>query len=198
MKACNAWKSWILLSLAKPVGKALVDLSRFRRLGDTRIRKPGSTPFRLLVKLPLIAGTTTVLLANAALATSPNYVQSKYAVPQEMQHTVTETYTAAQAAGNLNVVIVGWNDATAQVSSLKDSNGNVYQLAVGPTVLTGGAPLSQAIYYAKNISPAMAGANTITVRVNVPATKPNVSVLEYNRLYTASPLGPRPAPPGAT
>ena len=40
-------------------------------------------------------------------------------------------------AGDLNVVIVGWNDATTQVSSLTDSNGNVYHLAVGPTVLTG-------------------------------------------------------------
>jgi hypothetical protein len=39
-------------------------------------------------------------------------------------------------------VIVGSNDSTVQVSSLTDSNGNVYQLAVGPMV-TGA--LSQAI-----------------------------------------------------
>ena len=47
------------------------------------------------------------------------------------------TYKAAQTAGNLNVVIVGRSDATSQVSSVTDSKGNVYQLAVGPTVQTG-------------------------------------------------------------
>ncbi|MGO8669865.1 MAG: hypothetical protein ACLQVD_00615, partial [Capsulimonadaceae bacterium] len=59
------------------------------------------------------------------------------------------TFTSAQTAGNLNVVVVGWNDTTATVSSVTDSRGNVYTLAVGPTVLSG--QFSQAIYYAKNI-----------------------------------------------
>ncbi len=39
--------------------------------------------------------------------------------------------------------------STAQVSSVTDSNGNVYQLAVGPTVVP--SAFSQAIYYANNI-----------------------------------------------
>ncbi|MBV8379067.1 MAG: hypothetical protein JOZ50_11565 [Candidatus Eremiobacteraeota bacterium] len=34
---------------------------------------------------------------------------------------------------------------------------------VGPTVLTGGAPLTQAIYYAENISAALAGANVVNL-----------------------------------
>ena len=76
---------------------------------------------------------------------------------------MTVPYAVPQTAGDLNVVIVGWNDATAQVSSLTDSKGNVYQLAVGPTVLMGSAPLSQAIYFAKNISAATAGGNAVTV-----------------------------------
>ena len=54
--------------------------------------------------------------------------------------------------GDLNVVIVAWDDATSQVSSVTDSKGNLYQLAVGPTVLTGVTSCSQAIYYAKDIS----------------------------------------------
>ena len=36
---------------------------------------------------------------------------------------VTVTYTAAQTAGDLNVVIVGWNDTTAQISSVTDTKG---------------------------------------------------------------------------
>ena len=38
---------------------------------------------------------------------------------------------------NLNVAIVGWNDTTARVSSVTDTKGNVYTLAVGPTLRSG-------------------------------------------------------------
>ena len=69
--------------------------------------------------------------------------------PQTPQATVPVTYKAAQTAGNLNVVIVGWNDSSTQVSSVTDSKGNTYQLAMAPMVLTGSPALSQAIYYAK-------------------------------------------------
>ena len=81
--------------------------------------------------------------ADANASTVPaalTYVQGNYATPQSSQTSVPVTYTAAQNAGDLNVVIVGWNDATTQVKSLTDSKGNVYQLAVGPTVLTGSNP----------------------------------------------------------
>jgi hypothetical protein len=101
---------------------------------------------------------------------------------------VTVTYTAAQTVGNLNVVIVGWNDTTAKVSSLTDSKGNVYQLAVGPTVLTGSNPVSQSIYYAKNISAATAGANTVTVTFNAAAYYPDVRILEYSGIDAISPV----------
>ncbi len=47
------------------------------------------------------------------------------------------------------MVVVGWNDGTAVVSSVTDSKGNVYTRAVGPTTVSG--QLSQSIYYAKNI-----------------------------------------------
>jgi hypothetical protein len=66
---------------------------------------------------------------------------------------VAVTYTAAQTAGNLNVVLVGWNDTTSTVSSVTDSRGNTYALAIEPTSGTG---LRQSIYYAKNIA---AGSN---------------------------------------
>src|SRR5258706_2985969 len=81
--------------------------------------------------------------------------------------TVTAGYSAAQKAGDLNVVIVGWNDTTRTITSVTDTKGNVYALAAGPTVRSGpanGGGLSQAIYYAKNIAAAAAAGNTVTVR----------------------------------
>ena len=114
------------------------------RSGETGIERPWSTLFSQIGKLPVLAGLATVLFTSTALATTPNYAQGNYATPQTPQANVTVPYKAAQTAGDLNVVIVGWNDATAQVSSLTDSKGNIYQLAVGPTVLTGSDALSQA------------------------------------------------------
>ncbi|HEV2499729.1 MAG TPA: hypothetical protein VGY31_09150, partial [Terriglobia bacterium] len=70
-------------------------------------------------------------------ATTISYVQGNYATPQTSQTTVTVPFTAAQAAGDLNVVVVGWNDSTATVSTVTDKSGNTYLLAVGPTIQSG-------------------------------------------------------------
>jgi hypothetical protein len=136
------WKQWKNLYLS--VGEALPDFCPSWLL-ETQICKPGDNSFCPLAKLPVLAGLAIVLFARASLATTPFYVQGNFAAPQTPQTNVTVTYPAAQTAGDLSVVIVGWNDASAQVSSVTDSKGNVYQLAVGPTVLTGSDPLSQAI-----------------------------------------------------
>ena len=101
------------------------------------------------------------------------FVQVASATPQSPQASVSVTYPSAQAAGDLNVVVVGWNDATSAVNSVKDSAGNIYQLAVGPTVGTG---LEQSIYYAPNIA---GGSNTVTVTFSQAATAPDVRILEY-------------------
>ena len=158
-----------------------------RLLGETRILRPGSTLFRLLGKLPVLAGLATVLCASTAPAITPNYVQGNYAAPT-WQSSVTVPYTAAQTAGDLNVVIVGWNDSTTQVTSLTDSKGNVYQLAVGPTVLTGSPALSQAVYYAKINSAATAGANAVTVKFNAAAYYPDIRILEYSGIDPVNPV----------
>jgi hypothetical protein len=144
----------------------------------------------LLIRLTVLAGLPLVLFANGAVAalTTPNYVQGNDAVPQTPQTKVAVTYTAAQIAGHLNVVIVGRSDATAQVSSVTDSKGNVYQLAVGPTVQTGSEPVSQSIYYAKNISAAIAGANTVTVTFTAAAYYPDIRILEYSGVDPVSPV----------
>ena len=110
-------------------------------------------------------------------ATTPSFVQATYADPQSSPSSVSAAFTSAQTAGNLDVVIVAWSDSTTQVTSVTDSKGNAYQLAVGPTRLTGSA--SQSIYFAKNIAPAAAGANTVTVAFNAGAPFPDLRILEY-------------------
>jgi hypothetical protein len=84
------------------------------------------------------------------------------------------------------VVIVGWNDTIANVSSVTDAQGNVYQLAVGPTLLSGA--LSQSIYYAKNIINATAGANAVTVTFDTAVIYPDIRILEYSGIDPVNPL----------
>src|SRR5262245_44938357 len=52
---------------------------------------------------------------RSALAT-PMLVQANWSTPQVPQDYVPVTYIGAQTLGNLNVVIVGWNDVTASVT----------------------------------------------------------------------------------
>jgi fibronectin type 3 domain-containing protein len=132
-----------------------------------------------------------VLLLSAVLPVEQLYaaigfVQGGYATPQSPQSVVSVTYTGAQGAGNLNVVVVGWNDTTAAVSSVTDSKGNLYTLAVGPTQLSG--QLSQAIYYAKGVLSAAAGGNTVTVRFTTPAVYADIRILEYSGLDQLNPV----------
>ena len=86
---------------------------------------------------------------------------------------VALAYPGAQTVGDLNIVVVGWNDTTSTVQSVQDSRGNIYSLAVGPTSGTG---LRQSIYYAANIA---GGSNTVTVTFNQAAVAPDIRVLEY-------------------
>ena len=131
--------------------------------------------FVLLAAVALICGLHPVTLLAAPTI---SYVQGNYAAPQTPQTTVNVTFTAAQVSGDLNVVVVGWNDSTATVGSVRDSKGNVYTRAVGPTVVSG--LLSQSIYYAKNIASAAAGSNLVTVTFSTAAAYPDIRILEYS------------------
>jgi len=122
-----------------------------------------------------IQQSTTVTLSVGTPTIS--YVQSNSATPPTPQTTVSVTFTAAQTAGDLNVVVVGWNDTTAVVNSVTDSRGNTYAPAVGPTL---GNNLTQTIYYAKNIGAAVAGANTVTVTFSPAAAYPDIRIVEYS------------------
>ena len=92
---------------------------------------------------------------------------------------VSMAYSSTQVAGDLNVVVVGWNDAVSTVTSITDSAGNTYQPAAALLRTgsgSGGSALSQAIYYASNIT---GGANTVTVTFNQAAPSIDVRILEY-------------------
>jgi fibronectin type 3 domain-containing protein len=132
-------------------------------------------------------------LASAATPSSGNtgpamvsFVQSNYATPQSGQTSVSVTYASAQNAGDLNVIVVGWNDSSATISSVSDSSGNVYSLAVGPTQFSGA--LTQSIYYAKNIHAAGPNANVFTVKFTSSAVAPDIRILEYSGLDTTNPF----------
>ncbi len=115
---------------------------------------------------------------NAANAAGISFVQVASATPQSPTATVSVSYPAAQTLGDLNVVVVGWNDTVAAVQSVQDSAGNSYSLAIGPT---SGPGLLQSIYYAANIA---SGSNTVTVTFNQAAAYPDVRILEYQGVTT--------------
>jgi hypothetical protein len=119
--------------------------------------------------------------ANAAIA----YVQSNWGTASSAM-SVTVAYTAAQTAGNLNVVAIGWEDSTHQIQSVTDTKGNVYAVAKSAIVISGSRSL--AIYYAKNVTSATAGANAVTVTFNGNTNGPDIRILEYSGIDPASPL----------
>src|SRR4051812_36753975 len=58
-----------------------------------------------------------VELRQAALVT-PTFIQTANAVPQNSPTSVGVAFTGAQTAGDLNVVIIGWNNSTSNVTSV--------------------------------------------------------------------------------
>jgi len=137
------------------------------------------------------ATDNTALLAPAAnvvaaaAVTPPAFVQVNAATPQTNQSSVGVTYTGAQTAADTNILAIGWNNATSTITSVTDSAGNAYQLAV-PTARGGG--VSQAIYYAPNIKAAAAGTNTVTVNFNTATPYVDIRALEYSGLDPANPF----------
>ena len=152
----------------------------------SRSKLPSSLRFAfrwsLVLAVPLVSCVKPIETQAATIA----FVQANSAVPQTPQTSVPVIFTKAQAAGDLNVVVVGWSTPTASVSSVTDSKGNVYTLAVGPTVRTGTA--AQAIYYASNIAAAPANGNTVTVTFSAPAAFPDIRIAEYSGIAPSAPV----------
>jgi hypothetical protein len=131
-------------------------------------------PVNVVVTTPdMQQGTLANGFTYTATAQPISFIQVAAAVPQSPVATVSVTYPDVQAAGDLNIVVVGWNNDTSTVQAVQDSAGNVYDLAIGPTTATG---IRQSIYYASNIR---SGSNTVTVIFNQPTAFPDIRVLEY-------------------
>jgi hypothetical protein len=113
-----------------------------------------------------------VACVQIATATPPGFVQYASAI-----------FPRSQSAGDLNVVVVGWGDATASVTQVSDMTGNTYDLAIGPTRTAG---VAQSIYYAKNIS--AAATNTVRVQFKVAVPRLDLRVVEYGEIDTVAPL----------
>jgi hypothetical protein len=156
----------------------------------------GTYPITVTASEGGIQQSVTVTLAVAATATTVSYVQRNSATPQSPQTTVSVTFTGAQGAGDLNVVVVGWNDSTATVSSVTDKSGNAYTLAVGPTQVAG--TLSQSVYCAKNIASAAAGVNVVTVTFSTLAASPDIRILEYSGADPSNPVDVTAASSGSS
>jgi hypothetical protein len=146
----------------------------------------GSALFRRLVSTFVVAGAVIAAQRTTSAQTAIAFAQANSATPQATSTSVAIKYTSPQTAGSLNVVIVGWNDATAQVQAVVDTSGNVYQRAVGPTVRVGAA--TQSIYYSANIAASPANGNTVTVTFSPGASHPDVRIAEYRGVSAATPV----------
>jgi hypothetical protein len=114
------------------------------------------------------------------------FVQGAFSNPQGSVASATATFAGAQSSGNLNIVVIGWNDTTATVRSVSDGKGNLYMLAAGPLLLNGTA--TQSIYYAPSIVGGGAGATTVRVSFNGSATSPDLRIAEYTGASTTNPI----------
>ena len=128
------------------------------------------------------SGTLTNGFTYTTSTVGISFAQVASATPQSQVISVKVSYPQAQKAGDLNLVVVGWNDTSATVQSVTDSLGNSYALAAGPVK---GTALTQSIYYAKNI---LGGSNSVTVTFSQAAVFPDVRILEYKGLSTTAPL----------
>jgi len=150
-----------------------------------RRRRPSFLRVAWLTSATLLWLCAPAGISNASAQVAAAFVQVSGATPQTKQSQVSVTYANAQGEGDTNILAIGWKDATSNITSVIDSAGNTYQVAV-PTVR--GTGLSQAIYYAKDIHAAAAGANTVTVTFNVAAPFIHFRATEYSGLDTANPL----------
>jgi glucose/arabinose dehydrogenase/PKD repeat protein len=189
-------RTLLLDGIAKVAGFVHDTLVGFHHTIEARDQSSGGTSYSFQswsdggaaqheIVVPATAQTYTASFSATSAPATPAFVQVNAATPQTPKSLVTTTFSQAQTAGNLNAVVVGWNEASGNISSVSDSAGNLYQVAA-PTVR--GSGLSQAVYYARNVAAAGAGANTVTVVFDRAVDYADVRILEYAGLDQANPL----------
>lgn len=154
---------------------------RFARLSPVLLDLPNCTRVAMFFRR---ASLLAALLLVPALSQGQTFVQVNNNTVAADATSVSVTYTAAETAGDLNIVVVGWSDTSPSVASVVDDNTNTYVLAG----TNAGHGLSQAIYYARNIVLPTNNTPTVTVTFNQTASRPDVRILEYSGLSTTAPL----------
>jgi hypothetical protein len=133
--------------------------------------------------VPATAATYVATFTVTPIQSGPiAFVQQASATPQSPVTSLPVAFTTAEQAGNLNAVVVGWNDTAANIASVTDSAGNTYQLTAP---VTRGSGVSQAVYYAANVA---GGADTVTVTFDRAAAFADVRIAEYAGLDRTAPL----------
>jgi len=116
------------------------DLDRYEQCQSPSHRRSrtdtGKFPRCWRAALLCLSGFLAAIGAAAPAAAAINYVQGNDNVA-DPGTSRSVTFTGAQSAGNLNVIIVSWFNATTTVTSIADTQGNAYTLAVGPTLAPG-------------------------------------------------------------
>jgi hypothetical protein len=121
---------------------------------------------------PTTTGTTTVY------GNSGSITQKDLCASAASGVTSLTCQIAYNTAKDTNVILIGWNDATAAISSVSDSSGNTYTLS---SAHTQGNGLSSYIYYSQGIL--ASGLNTITVNWSGGgATTPSIQIFELGGL----------------
>ena len=84
-----------------------------------QVRGQVSRPsWRLLLVIAVVLAAVALSIGSPprAAAASAAFVQVNSATPQTSQSSVSVAYSQAQGGGDLNVVVVGFNDATSTIS----------------------------------------------------------------------------------
>jgi fibronectin type 3 domain-containing protein len=151
---------------AKPVASS-------RKSGGRKVSSVGNALRRTLLIAIVAAGLAVPTVSSAAIA----YIQGTYETGAATA-VVNVTYSAAQNAGDLNVVVLAWVDSTPTVQSVTDSVGNTY-VAAGSETMDSGVGAQQ-IYYAKNIKGSAANSNTVTVTFSTAISDSDIRIVEYS------------------
>jgi hypothetical protein len=125
-------------------------------------------------------------VSKASLTQAISFVQVNSASPQATQSTAGVRFGSKQGAGDLNVIVVSWNDNVSHVLSVADTAGNTYRLAPKTSAQSANGQASIAIYYASNTI--AASANLVTATFNQAVPYPEIVAAEYAGCDTIAPF----------
>jgi len=143
---------------------------------------------------PAVMPKLVVLVANQSqggriILLSTDLTKGALCLPSFVQvaanSAATVTFTAASTSGDFIVVGIFWSSQAVSITSVTDTTGNTYNLAIGPT--NWGGSYRDAIYYASNIVGGGA-APTITVAFSGAQGGTMMYAAEYSGVATVNPL----------